>query len=204
MFLSYEQYWRTTVREEIHALISKHASGGLPSFSGENIVDVLSTIPLSAWENEMPQLDRCIRETLRRSQPHTAVRKNMGPELTFGSYTVPSGSYVIYPFSDTLLNPNVYEDPLRWNPAREAVKEEAFIGWGGGKHMCKGQRLATLTMKLAVAYSLLMYDMDIVDTQGDMLDSPPVPDWNDFLTCSPMQDCRVRFSKRLGWGETRV
>ena len=198
MFLSYERSWNSAVREEIQTLMSTYTIAKPATVSGKAIVETLSAIPLAAWESEMPQLDLCIRETLRRAQPHTAVRKNMGPDLAFGDYTVPSGAFVVYPFSDTLLNSVVYTDPLRWDPARTIQQEEMFIGWGGGKHMCKGQRLATLTMKLVVAYALMRFDMAIVGGQGETMDCQPDPDWNDFLTCRPKGDCSINFRERQG------
>ncbi|PWY76114.1 cytochrome P450 [Aspergillus sclerotioniger CBS 115572] len=199
LFLSHEQEWFAAVRKEIQTLITTYISDPPSSISGQSIVDLLSRIPLSAWESSTPTLDLCIRETLRRAQPHTAVRKNTGPDLTIGSYTIPSGSFVLYPFSDTLLNPSIYSDPFRWNPARSLAKEDQFIGWGGGTHMCKGQRLANLTMKLVVAYASIRYDMDLVDQRGQPISGPPVPDWNDFLTCRPKNDCTIKFSERPEW-----
>lgn len=209
MFLSHERSWYSAIRKEIQTLISTHTptttTTATSPFSGQSILDALSAIPLTAWESETPQLDLCIRETLRRAQPHTAVRKNMGSDLSFGDYTVPSGGFVVYPFSDTLLNPDFYPDPFRWDPARSSVvqHEDAFIGWGGGKHMCKGQRLASLTMKLVVAYAAMRFDMDAVGgAHGETLRDQPVPDWNDFLTCKPLGDCSIRFSERPGWVES--
>lgn len=117
--------------------------------------------PLQAWGTQTPQLDLCIRETLRRAQLHSAVRKkkkkNTGPELTINNHTIPSGAFILYPFADTLLNPAVYPDPLKWNPTRDTPQQDKFIGWGQGKHFCKDQRLATLTMEIVVAYCLMRF-----------------------------------------------
>lgn len=192
IFLSHEQHWRSTIRKEVQELIATYSSN-MTTFSGESIFRALSEIPLLAWESKTPQLDLCIRETLRRAQPHSAVRKNTGPELTIDNHTVPSGAFILYPFADTLLNHAIYSNPLKWDPARDSPQDK-FIGWGGGKHMCKGQRLAILTMKLVVAYCLMRFDLDIVDGKGDSVE--PVPDWNDFLTCQPQTECMIKFSER--------
>lgn len=119
--------------------------------------------PLQAWGTQTPQLDLCIRETFRRAQLHSAVRKNTGPELTTNNHTTPSGAFILYPFADTLLNPAVYPDPLKWNPTRDTPQQDKFIGWGQGKHFCKDQRLATLTMEIVVAYCLMRFDLAVVD-----------------------------------------
>ena len=200
IFLSHEQHWHSTIRKEVQALIATY-SPTMTTFSGEAIFRALSAIPLLAWESKTPQLDLCIRETLRRAQPHSAVRRNTGPELTIDNHTVPSGAFILYPFADTLLNPAVYPNPLKWDPARD-IRQDKFIGWGGGKHMCKGQRLATLTMKLVVAYSLMRFDLAIVDRKGDRVE--PIPDWNDFLTCRPQRECMIKFSERRPGEEINV
>lgn len=197
IFLSSEPDWASAVRKEIETLISTHNSSLSPFNSEQILLQALAKIPLQAWESKTPSLDLCIRETLRTAQPHTALRKNMGPEFTIGPYTVPSGAFVAYPFYDTSLNPTYYPDPTRWNPARSVHKEELFLGWGNGKHMCKGQRLATLTMKLMVAYALMRFDLGMVDEQGQKMQKSPVPDWNDFLTCRPKEKCSLKFTERL-------
>ena len=156
-------------------------------------------IPISRAKS--PQLDLCIPETLRRAQPHSAVRKNTGPELTINNHTIPSGAFILYPFSDTLLNPIIYPDPLKWDPAPDIPQQkDNFIVWGGGKHMCKGQRLATLTMKIVVAYCLLKFGLAVVDGRGRGLSRFRIGMIFFFLTCRPQGECMIRFSER-GAGE---
>lgn len=182
------------MRTEIEDLTTTY--GQSLALTRETLKGVLSAIPLTSWELQTPRLDQCIRETLRRAQPHTAVRRNIGPDLSIGGYTIPSGAFVLYPFSDTSLNPTLYPDPLHWDPAR-TVGKDTFIGWGGGTHSCKGQRLATLTLKIVVAYALMRYEIALVDHYGDPVTGAPVPDWNDFLTCQPEGDCTLRFAERM-------
>jgi cytochrome P450 len=94
----------------------------------------LSSIPLEAWESETPVLDSLIRETLRIAQPHTAMRRNLGPDVTIDGKTIPSMAYVVYPFSDVHLNPDLYPDPWRFDPSREeSTAPFGYVGWGGGK-----------------------------------------------------------------------
>ncbi|KAJ5787013.1 Cytochrome P450 [Penicillium paradoxum] len=172
MQLSCNQQWSLAVQEEITALISTYASVSR-SVSGKALTQALSKIPLKAWESQTPNLDLCIRETLRTSEPYTAIRKNNGPDLIIGPYTIPSGSLLVYPFADVALNPVAYPNPTRWDPSRVAVKETPFIGWGAGNHACKGQRLGTLNLKLMVACALMRFDITIVDSQGAKMNSPP-------------------------------
>ncbi|KAJ5790241.1 uncharacterized protein N7518_007252 [Penicillium psychrosexuale] len=192
MQISSDPTWSSNVQDEIRTFISTHTPSSA-SLSGNTLTQALSEIPLTAWESQTPNLDLCIRETLRTSQPYTAVRKNDGPDLTIGPYVIPSGSLVIYPFSDTALNPNYYPDPTRWDPSRGIEKETPFIGWGAGKHACKGQRLATLSMKLVVVYAMMRFDITMVDGQGEMINRLPLPEWNDSATCRPKEECGIKF-----------
>ncbi|KAJ5320610.1 hypothetical protein N7508_000893 [Penicillium antarcticum] len=182
MYLASDPHWSAAVQKEIETLISVHAAS--PS---QILTETLSSIPLQAWETQTPTLDLCIRETLRIAQPYTAVRKNVGPELTVGPYTIPSGASVVYPFSDTSINPNDYPNPMRWDPSREFRGD--FIGWGAGKHACKGQRLGTLSMKLLVASVLMRYRI----TMG--VQAPPVPDWSS-AACRPMEKCGIKLTAK--------
>ena len=94
----------------------------------------LGTIPLEAWENDTPVLDAIIRETTRVAQPHTAMRRNLGPELYINDKLIPTGAYVIYPFSDVHLDPEVYPDPWKFDPSRKEPTHipYSYVGWGGG------------------------------------------------------------------------
>ena len=100
----------------------------------ESIAELLSAIPLEAWEKSTPVLDKFIRETLRIAQPHAAMRRNMGPDTYVDGTCIPSGAYVVYPFSDVHLNPQLYADPWRFDPDRTQVEGKYnYVGWGGGK-----------------------------------------------------------------------
>lgn len=83
-------------------------------------------------------LDAIIRETLRVAQPHTAMRRNLGPDVFINDKLIPSGSYVVYPFSDVHLDPEIYPEPWRFDPSRKEVSKVdlAYVGWGVGQSSC--------------------------------------------------------------------
>lgn len=129
-FLAGHPTWREKAKAEAEALLLNHSSSTPGSSNGS----ALASIPLSAWESEMPVFDAIIRETLRLAQPHTAMRRNMGPDTYIAGAKVPSGSYVVYPFSDVHLNGELYPDPWKFDPGRPEQKVPySWIGWGGGK-----------------------------------------------------------------------
>ncbi|KIP12131.1 hypothetical protein PHLGIDRAFT_62450 [Phlebiopsis gigantea 11061_1 CR5-6] len=193
-FLAEDIERRQKARDEIHALLSLHAY--VIDNAKESVAELLSAIPLEAWEKGTPVLDKLIRETLRIAQPHAAMRRNMGPDIYVDGTCVPSGSYIVYPFSDVHLNSQLYVDPWRFDPDRAQVEGKySYVGWGGGTTVCLGQRLAKLEMKLILAILLLRSDFTLVDRNGNCPTSAPRPNWNDHLHCKPTKACFVRFDE---------
>lgn len=93
----------------------------------------LSSIPPSAWENETPVLDMLIRETIRLSQAYVASRQNVGPEMYIDGKVIPTGALVAYPAANVHLDPALYPDPWKFDPARPQPKGDlTYLGWGGG------------------------------------------------------------------------
>ncbi|KAJ3540854.1 hypothetical protein NM688_g6168 [Phlebia brevispora] len=184
--------WKHKARAEVRALLSDCSAGNVASSS---LKEQLAAIPLEAWEDHTPVLDKIIRETLRLAQPHTAMRRNVGPETYINGMRIPSGAYVVYPFSDVHLNSTLYPDPWRFDPDRsDRVAPYEYVGWGGGKTVCLGQRLAKLQLKLIAAMLLLKFDFILVDVNGRTPNPLPRPNWNDTLTCKPpIGSCYLQF-----------
>jgi cytochrome P450 len=132
-FLGSNPSWLAATVAELEDLVHNHAT---TSAKDASLHTQLASIPLHAWETATPILDSVIRETLRLAQPHVAMRRNMGPDLALpGGTTVPSGAFVVYPFSDVHLNPALYPDPWRFDPSRPEPKgvDLGYVGWGGGE-----------------------------------------------------------------------
>jgi cytochrome P450 len=128
-FLSSHQDWNAKVVTEVERLLGEWAP------EDEPLSIRLGRISLETWENDTPTLDAILRETTRLAQPHTAMRRNLGPDTHIDGKIVPSGAYVVYPFSDVHLDPEIYPDPWKFDPGRAENKDIplAYLGWGGGK-----------------------------------------------------------------------
>ena len=101
----------------------------------------LSTIPLDAWEDELPSLDLIIRETLRISGSTTALRLNEGKDIQVGEVTIKQGDLLAYSIADVNLNPNIYTNPMtfdpdRYGPDRKEDRKQPFgyLAWGAGMY----------------------------------------------------------------------
>ncbi|KAJ7266889.1 cytochrome P450 [Mycena haematopus] len=187
---------RQKAKTEVGYLLDSYSDATAPGLSSR-----LAEIPLEIWESQTPVLDAIIRETLRLGQPHAAMRRNLGPEVYINDKLIPSGAYVVYPFSDVHLDPSIYPDPWRFDPGRKEVESTAdlplpYVGWGVGKTTCLGTRLAKVELKLTVALFLLGFDHVLVDKSGDVPRAPPKPDWNDILQCRPPHgSCFVKYTR---------
>ncbi|OTA99874.1 hypothetical protein M426DRAFT_324762 [Hypoxylon sp. CI-4A] len=120
----------------------------------------LQTLPGSFEDNDLkklPYLDHVIQETLRL---HTAVPsglpRTVPPEgTTMSGYFIPGGYTVSAQSYSMHRNPEVYPDPLKYDPSRwenptKAMKD-AFVAFGGGSRICIGLHLAKMELRLATA-----------------------------------------------------
>jgi cytochrome P450 len=99
----------------------------------------LAAIPVSAWEEEMPTLDLVLRETLRLTMNGTMLRRNLIEEFSVANKKIRQGAFVVYPVSDAHMNPDIYTDPMQFDPTRfipgreeDKKQAHAYIGWGSG------------------------------------------------------------------------
>jgi len=175
--------WRKKCKTEIQDLLSRHLGD---SRSTATLSEKLGAIPLSAWEDELPILDACIRESQRLSITTLALRRNLREEMKIGEQVVKRGDFLAYSVGDVHLNPEYYPDPYKYDPGRwlrpDPLPNAAypFLGWGAGRHPCTGMKLAKLEMKLILAVFVMRYEFDLVDGDGKFPNPLPVPNRNDI------------------------
>ena len=90
--------------------------------SSDPIHTRLSNIPLDAWEDELPSVDLIIRETLRISGSIAIFRRNIGKDIQAEDVTIKRGDFVIYSLADANLNPDIYANPMTFDPDRYVWK----------------------------------------------------------------------------------
>ena len=123
--------WRNEARTELKKLIMSYSLE--TESEGNYSSTALSSIPLSAWENETPVLDNFVLEAVRLSQAYVAFRRNVGPDMYIDGKVVPRGALVVYPSADVHLNPDLYPDPWKFDPRRPLPKDNlTYLGFGGG------------------------------------------------------------------------
>jgi len=175
--------WREKCKREIQDLLSRHLGDSL---SSAKVHEKLGAIPFSAWDEELPILEACTRESHRISHSFVTLRRNLREEIKIGEQVVKRGDFLAYSVADVHLNPEYYPEPYKYDPGRWLRPDPVptavypFLGWGAGRHPCPGMKTAKLEMKLILAMFLMRYEFDLVDEDGKFPDPLPVPDRNDI------------------------
>ncbi|KAI0003478.1 cytochrome P450 [Xylariaceae sp. FL0662B] len=182
-FLADTLEWQEKCRDEVDAVVQKNRTG-----SAQSVNDILATLPLQVWESDFPVLYSCLQETLRITSTGTFFRKNVsGAGITIGDSgdVVPDSSYATYLPDNVHMDPKLYPDPLKFNPAlflnSNALEKEphTFLGWGSGRHLCAGMRLAKLEVNLIVVHLLANFEFELSDKKGRRnVGLMPFPDRN--------------------------
>ncbi|EIN08261.1 cytochrome P450 [Punctularia strigosozonata HHB-11173 SS5] len=201
VYLAANPSWKSQVNEEVKQLLAKYSDES----SGDKLHQRLSSIPVSAWEDEMPVLDLVIRETIRLTLTGAALRRNMEEDLYVEGKRIDRGAFMAYPLGSVHMNPEIYTEPSKFDPSRfTSGREEdkkgtfSYIGWGVGRHPCTGMKVAKLEMKLIVALFLAGYEYELVDAAGKFPDPFPQPDRNDISEARPLGDpCYLKFRRTV-------
>ncbi|TDL20337.1 cytochrome P450 [Rickenella mellea] len=177
LYLLNNPTWKAKATEEIRSFIAKYAK------SGGSLADQLAQVPPGVWDEEMPVLDVCLRETIRVIMSGPALRRNFGDDIVINGHKIPRGAFLAFPMASAHHDPNIYPDPFKWDPDRYARNEDkkehwAYLGWGTGRHPCSGMRFAKLEVKTILALFLTRYEAEIVDESGSKVSELPSPDRN--------------------------
>ena len=175
--------WKEKCTNEIKELLSRHLGD---SVTYSTVYDKLATIPFSAWEDELPMMDACSKESQRLSFTGAALRRNVREDIKIGGRSVKRGDFLTYPISEVHLSSEFYPDPYKYDPGRwvrpDPVSDSIYpyLGWGAGRHPCPGMKIAKLEMKLIMAMFLMRYDYELVDSTGKFPSTLPTPNRNDI------------------------
>ncbi|ELU44132.1 cytochrome P450 [Rhizoctonia solani AG-1 IA] len=189
--------WKDKAVEEIRALLHKYAP--LEEYSDLSTAERFSKIPPQAWEDDMPVMEVCIRETIRLIFSGAALRRVNSGDTEIDGKKIPNGTYLVYSTGETHSDPNIYPNPSQYNPGRYAEGQDkaqayGFLGWaapGAGRHPCVGRRFAQYEIKSMVSMFLASYTYEVVDSAGKKPDpSVTVPDRNNMYQVSgPFREC---------------
>jgi len=133
-------------------------------------------------DDELPVLDRVIKESLRLRPPAWAMgRKPIAPTKLRG-YPVPEGALIFVLPWLTHRHPDFWEapgvfDPDRWLPERSEERHRfAWYPFGGGPRVCIGQGFALLELRIVLATMLARWRIEV----------PQMPSMNPSITLRPV------------------
>lgn len=162
----------------------------------EESVSVLGDKPPSL--DDIPNLsytDKVIHESMRVYPPAWSlmVRKAL-EDIRLGDTTIPAGSVLMIPMWVVHRNPEIYPDPLRFDPERfegdwkKEYPKYAFFPFGGGPHVCVGAHLAMFEGHLMLPMMVQRFRYQY----------PPQPDpqLQALLTLRPKDGLRLKVIKR--------
>ncbi len=114
-----------------------------------------------------PELNAsAVEECLRYSGPILASVRVLHEATMFGGYEIPRDTEIIAILASANRDPEIFEDPDRFDVARYAPGRDtpAHLSFGGGAHFCLGAHLARLETEIAIGSLVQRFDqLELVD-----------------------------------------
>jgi cytochrome P450 len=115
--------------------------------------------------DQLSLLERSIKESLRLLPPFPVIHRVSAELNTLGDYSIPAGAEVIMSTYHTHRIPEIYPDPLAFNPdrwlgIRPSVFE--FTPFSGGQRMCIGASFAMQELKIVLCLVLQSYRLEFI------------------------------------------
>ncbi|WP_205878019.1 cytochrome P450 [Mycobacterium camsae] len=92
---------------------------------------------------------RAVEESMRHSPIVCGTVRTVTQDVEFGGYMFPAGTFVMVNTGAANRDPDVYEDPDRFDITRKEAPP--ILTFGGGRHYCLGANLARLELAEALA-----------------------------------------------------
>ena len=114
LFLAENSEWRGKALKEIKNLVDQYST----KEDGQSLSAQLAQIPPNVWEEQMPVLDACLRETIRIVMTGTALRRvitdvKTDPTMTLFGKPLKKGQFLAYQMAAAHHNPDIYPEPMR-------------------------------------------------------------------------------------------
>ncbi|CAH1380090.1 unnamed protein product [Tenebrio molitor] len=148
--------------------------------------------------NRMDYLERVIKETMRLFPVVPIVRRTIHKDIALGSRVLPKGSSVLIPPMCIHTSPDIWKNPLQFDPDRFLPENErnrprcSFIPFSHGLRNCIGvcHKYAMLSMKITLSIFLTHYK--VKSTEYKSIED--VEFWVK-LVALPKRGCKIKLEK---------
>nr|XP_045005076.1 cytochrome P450 4A11-like [Jaculus jaculus] len=132
----------------------------------EEIQSILGDEASMTWDHleKMPYTTMCIKEALRLYPPVSNVGRKLSKPVTFpDGRCLPEGLTVLLSIYGLHHNPRVWPNPEVFDPSRFSPDSNhhshSFLPFSGGARNCLGKQFAIYKLKVAVALTLLRFEL---------------------------------------------
>jgi cytochrome P450 len=112
----------------------------------------------------LPYTRQVVQESMRLYPPAWLIARSPIQDDRVGGYTLPAGSLVLMSAFVTQRHPDLWPEPMRFDPERFApgrapeAKDFAYFPFGGGPRVCIGQSFALTEAVIGLSMLVQRYD----------------------------------------------